>query len=100
MIVAVKEQYAGLRIYNGSPLAAKTFASVRPLFWGNKGVDEVVVTFRGEPTPGLKTVAESYRSRLAEELVGKPQKAMVDWIENVEFEEEWSDDGVNHRKNC
>lgn len=88
MITIIKEQYGGLKIYDGEPFAKNTvWAVVRPLFWGKKGVDEVVIHYRGVPSAELVSVAEEFKQKLIDKLVGKPQSVFIDWIDNVEFEE-------------
>lgn len=92
MIRIMKESYGPLRVIEG-----ETFALIRPLFWGKKGVDTVSVLYRvytptgigacETPSPRLVAVAEEMRLRVAERLVGKPQREMTLWVETVEVDE-------------
>lgn len=82
MIKIIKEQFCGLRIYEGT-----NFAMIRPLFWDKQGVDEVVVNYKSSPSPQLVKVAEEFQKKLTEKLVGKPQSVMIKWLEKEEFEE-------------
>jgi hypothetical protein len=98
MIIIVKEMYGGLRIYEGeSRLKATSWALIRPLFWGKKGVDMVVINYRTltangsteteTPSEELMKVAKKFQQKVSDQLRGKSQKVMKDWVEKEEYEE-------------